>query len=352
MSSNRHQEHVRRVTGFFWQTLNDRGIRCERNAVAVALQELTEAQFGALENAVHALANGHDDVAPMAFAAAFRRISAPNSRKALMRACVVHRADVLLAVATDASMRQEFDVQLTALQLEASSLEDRARAQEVLRSLCGHTQPTMDVPAQVAHPVVEIDAPGGDDVLPPFEPAEPISTSLQGDCVTPEVFAPPTKAFVGRKAKVFGKTGALTWETALLRQSEALPSGATTTVMVEGAAATGEGTFDWSRKLVFMCTLRELHQVLAVLMGWSGELEMKFHGHDRKKSLVLLHQDHGVLVHLRHDRTQVRVPVDDADRYALAMLVLSALVANEPNLDAQTILTVCQAMAVEPVFRH
>ena len=42
------------------------------------------------------------------------------------------------------------------------------------------------------------------------------------------------------------------------------------------------------------------------------------------------------------------VPVEDADRYALAMLVLHAMTANEPLRDAQAILAVCRDVMSPP----
>lgn len=140
---------------------------------------------------------------------------------------------------------------------------------------------------------------------------------------------------------MFGKAAALTWETAPMR-TRAADAPALTTVMIEGATARGDGTFAWDAKIVFACTARELPQLLAVLMGWTNEVEFAFHGGDVRKKLRVEHQAHGLFVKLQGPGATHSVPVDDADRYAVAMLVLHALTANEPLGDAQAVLAVCR----------
>lgn len=182
----------------------------------------------------------------------------------------------------------------------------------------------------------------------------PAVLSIESDAYTPgaptieaeSVIAPVPAAgpsVLRHQSKVFGQSAALTWEIAALAD-QASSAHPLCTVMIEAAAGDGTGRYGWDDKVVFMLTLRELPQVLGVLMGWSSALEFKFHGKLKNKSLVLVHQDHSLHMRLSDARQRLSVPVLDADRYALNMLVLSALCVNEPTLDSQAVLSVCRAM--------
>lgn len=381
--SQDHASHALRVAPFLWQSLNGRGFRCARADIEQAAVELRVDQFALVETAIKALASGSENPQYTACGAAFRRISSASTRQAFVAASINCRGDVLFELATNPSTGAVFDRQYAALVAPASSAAEYEEAAAVLRRLCGIEKP---LHAQLTSPGDTSDP----DELPVFsmppEPADraprppsgpPSTAAGPGVGRATPVRSPRSRAATGgrapvpdvapafadavptstdsrdkpyRQAKVFGSTGALTFEVAPIRQTEGR-SGKEMTVMIEGAVANDDTTYNWTNKIAFMCTLRELHQLLAVLMGWTGVLEMGFHGHDRKKSLHIEHQDHGLFVHLRHAKANVRVPVDDADRYALAMLVLHALKANEPYLDTTAILQVCRAVSERPSFK-
>jgi hypothetical protein len=122
------------------------------------------------------------------------------------------------------------------------------------------------------------------------------------------------------------------------------------TVMIEGARADGEGGYAWRDKVVFSVTAPELPQMLAVLMGWIEAVEFRFHSGSPKKNMAVRHQSSGVVVHLQGLTQALAVPVSDADRYALASLVLHTMVANEPLSSAEAVLQVCRAVMTRPVF--
>jgi hypothetical protein len=232
------------------------------------------------------------------------------------------------------------------------------QSEERLRTWCGTVQAPEELPPLPTTLEKERPAPAPEVATPKPRAARSKSAAAPPavESALPENDSPalPAEAAIRRKAKAFGKAGALTLEIAPVRDQEHHASTARCTVMVEGALATGDGHYDWSAgsKVVFMCTQRELPQLLAVLMGWISELDFKFHGANKKKSLHIEHQDHGLLVHLRDATHNVRVPVDDADRYALAMLVLAAMTHNEPHLDSSSIMAVARAMSVEPAWRR
>jgi len=207
-----------------------------------------------------------------------------------------------------------------------------------------------DAPSAAPVDFVEVLTPPGEDMPLETEPAalrvESSADALGAPKIdAPSVIAPVTAtgpSLLRRQSKVFGQGAALTWEIAALAD-QASSAHPLCTVMIEAAAGDGTGRYRWDDKVVFMLTLRELPQVLGVLMGWSSALEFKFHGKLKNKSLVMVHQDHGLHVRLSDARQRLSVPVLHADRYPLTMLVLSALCANEPTLDSQAVLSVCRA---------
>lgn len=350
-----------RMSAFFAQTLNDRGIRCALEDVRWALPQLRQDQFEQLDAAVQSMAKGHDQQVYMELAATLRRLSDSSLRAALGRAGIALRLDVLFELATQDTTREALGQALGALR--STTAAQRQEAEERLRTWCGSVQidelPPLPVDAQPPapeNPASTAPSPARSSPLrgPAAVPA-PVATEPQSNTVeSGDSPALPAADVIRRKAKVFGKAGALTLEIAPVRAQEHHASTARCTVMVEGALATGDGHFDWSAgsKVVFMCTQRELPQLLAVLMGWTSELEFKFHGANKKKSLHIVHQEHGLLVHVRDAINNVRVPVEDADRYALAMLVLAAMANNEPHLDSSAIMAVSRAMAVSPAWRR
>jgi hypothetical protein len=138
--------------------------------------------------------------------------------------------------------------------------------------------------------------------------------------------------------KVYCNTGALTIEHIALRE------GAGTTLIIEAASkAAGTDRYDWSSKIAFQLTLRELPQFFALLMGWHDAAVFKFHGGNHNKSLTAGHQEHGLYLTIGEATRKIGVPVQDPDRYALATLALSAMAINEPQLNALAVLEVARA---------
>lgn len=360
-----HSPHAAavRMSGFFCQTLNERGITTDIDDLRWALPRLAAHQFEKINHAIQSMAKGHDQQAYMDLAALLRRLSQPALRADFSAAGIAMRLDVLFEMAMGDTTREALFKALAGL----ASMEQAQRqaATAKLRTWCGSVQDDEVLPlpcdaaptAQVQHRP-DASVPG-----PVSVQREPYARARRADApAAAEVSAtvedvrpaPAGAGAIRRKAKVFGKSGALTLETAPVRSSDQAVSTARCTVMVEGAQSNGAGGFDWSdgSKVVFMCTQRELPELLAVLMGWTSELEFKFHGVNRQKTLHVVHQDHGLLVHLREATRNIRVPVADSDRYALAMLVLAAMAHNEPHLDSNAIMAVARAMAVAPAWRR
>ncbi|BDT74017.1 hypothetical protein os4_35700 (plasmid) [Comamonadaceae bacterium OS-4] len=343
-----------RMSGFFYQTLNGRGFRCTVEDLRWVLPQLETEQFNQVELAIHSLSKGHDQQHYMDLVATLRRLCDPGLRSSLRNAGIAMRVDVLFAFAGENASREVLTQALAGLRSTDAAL--KLQSEGKLRTWCGTMQAPDELPPLPPPLAQDSPEPAPAEPKPRAARSKAAATPAATGSALPEKESPalPAEAAIRRKAKAFGKAGALTLEIAPVRDQEHHASTARCTVMIEGALATGDGHYDWSvgSKVVFMCTQRELPQLLAVLMGWISELDFKFHGVTKKKSLHIEHQDHGLLVHLRDATHNVRVPVDDADRYALAMLVLAAMHHNEPHLDSSAIMAVARAMAVAPAWRR
>ena len=318
MTQDSGSAHAQRISGFVWQTMEDRGMACTRQDISTALAELTPSQVMAIEAAAMALAKGADEEADFELLRALRHISAVVLRQALHDQAIEYRAELLLRHATQ--QPECVDFLRLCQQLYGTDDELAAQATSRLRGWLG-TLPAGQEPANSNNRPA---------------PSTRLLASIPSAAAT-------GASVMRRQSKVFGQSAALTWEIAdLADQDPHKPR--MCTVMIEGAASDGTGHYHWDEKVVFMLTLRELPQVLGVLMGWSSELEFKFHGKQKKKALNLVYQEHGLYIRLTDGRQRLSVPVLDADRYPLSMLVLAALCANEPTLDSSAVLAVCRAI--------
>lgn len=337
----------RLLASFVWKTMGARGLACAHQDIATALSELVPEQVAQVYGAGLALAKGGDEEVHFDLLRALRLVSALALRHALHDHGIEYRTEFLLQHGTAGAECNEFLLACRHAQGGDAALAVPALA--LLRDRLGNLAGVEAGPTPVAGPVIALLPLDDEDPPAPAEPpalaVEPHATPVKP---TPKRLnavsaTAPVLAVQRRQSKVFGQSAALTWEIAALADQEPQQH-PLCTVMIEAAAGDGTGRYRWDEKVVFMLTLRELPQVLCVLMGWSSELEFKFHGKQKKKALVIEHQDHGLYVRLTDGRQRLSVPVLDEDRYALSMLVLSALCANEPTLDAQAVLAVCRAM--------
>lgn len=332
MNAHRQHEHARRISGFIWQTLNQRGILCGRPDVNQALQEISGAQLERIEGAAGVLAKGGDSHDAFELLAAFRNVTRAATRTALRDEKVVWRADVLLEVATGATAAR-FNPALNTLLRAQADPADRQAAVKALAELCGALTEADLRPLPAArddHPES-----GGDRHVPPpvLDPA-PANTRRS-------IIEKP----LPRKSKVYGKTAALTVEQALLRD------GTATTIMIEAASKLANSdAYDWRNKIAFQITLRELPEFFALLMGWIDATKFRFHGQENNKSLSAEHQAHALYLTVSQESRKIGVPIEDADRYALAMLVLAAMTLNEPQLTATAVLEIARATMQPPAL--
>lgn len=365
-----HAQQARRAGAFVHQTMRERGIVCMRHDLDAALVELMPVQLQQVVQAATELAKGADTREAMELLAALRAVSAHAARAALAAAGVIYRADVLLAVASAPQTGRTLLRELARLRRADLPQPDRDEAALQLRAMCGpldgsgllhgraapmaadtqvQAPETTDPVAAEAHAAWPERAASQDGSPPPSaaRDQQPSAGAPQRRAEGAEESAPERAAPDARPAKrprqqvkVYGSTGAFTWESAPVRAAS--HEAAQSTVMIEGAAAAGDGTFDWRAKIIFACARRELPQLLAVLLGWRDAAAFRFHGGKAGKELSLTHQEHGLYVKLREGRETVAVPVTDADRYELAMLVLGVMADNDPGRDRHSVLAVCR----------
>ncbi len=342
----RHADAARRASAFVHQTMVGRGLRCLKSDLELALVELAPEQLRQVTDAAQSVAKGADNRTLMELLAALRTVSARPARQALSHAGIIYRADVLLPLAAGDRTGAAFARDMATLQRVGAPAEEREEARTKLLAQCGPLTHE-DLVATTAPAAPSPEPHDAQEDLPHLEELENEGNAQPGRGQAAGALRSNAKESPRRQVKVFGKTAALTWETAPMRGRSA-DAPLLTTVMIEGAAARSDGTFAWNDKVVFACTARELPQLLAVLMGWISEIEFGFHGGDVRKKLHIEHQGHGIFVRLQGPGATHAVPVEDADRYALAMLVLHAMTANEPLRDAQAILAVCRDVMSPP----
>lgn len=109
------------------------------------------------------------------------------------------------------------------------------------------------------------------------------------------------------------------------------------TLMVEGALARGDGqTYDWSRKISFRLTRRELPLFTAIAFGWCPRIEFQGHGTANNKRLVIEDQGTNLFVKLSEGKRTIAVQIGADEITPVASLALGAMHRNEPEFDTQS----------------
>ena len=117
------------------------------------------------------------------------------------------------------------------------------------------------------------------------------------------------------------------------------------TVRIEAAPALGGRRYDWGTKLALQATVKELPQILAVLMGWAPSLVVKNHGPAADKGLKLELQGVNVFCGLWQGKRAMAVPITAPDAYFVTDLVLRQLRRASPHLSSDAILELAGALA-------
>lgn len=134
---------------------------------------------------------------------------------------------------------------------------------------------------------------------------------------------------------IYGKQAALKVELDRLKTEPDAPP--EYTVLVEGARNSDKG-FDWTHKIPFQLTRRELPVLAAFLLGYSAQqkLDIKFHGSAQEKSLHVDDQGGNLFVRLsRGSERPIAVPVEPPDVFAWGELCLIALQMNRPAVSQE-----------------
>jgi hypothetical protein len=136
---------------------------------------------------------------------------------------------------------------------------------------------------------------------------------------------------------VYGARAAMCVEVTAVPGEQPGGRGSFKTVQLDFAASKGDGRFDWSRKLVFRLSKRELPIFAAVLTGWVQKVEFKGHGEDNKKSLTVEDQGGNLYFRIRQGNANLAVPCSAEDIVDLCSRALFAVSENAPGLDSLTI---------------
>lgn len=111
------------------------------------------------------------------------------------------------------------------------------------------------------------------------------------------------------------------------------------TVNIDGAMSSGVRVYDWKNKVIFQLTVPEIPLVIGVLHGFIDKLELKGHGRENEKALVIENQGDKYFISLLCKGESPRgVPVPAKDIYSIITLLLRQALKNDPFLDTNYII--------------
>lgn len=134
---------------------------------------------------------------------------------------------------------------------------------------------------------------------------------------------------------VYATSAALKIELGTLREGHADGS-SQYTVQLDAARARAGGGYDWTAKIPFQFTRRELPLLAAALLGFRTEpLKIGNHGPNADKHFELVDQKAHLYVKVRAGGAPIGVPVGPADVFAWGELCLVALQLNRPAVGTE-----------------
>ena len=131
---------------------------------------------------------------------------------------------------------------------------------------------------------------------------------------------------------------------AVVMELDALQSGLAT-VCIEIAPCVRPREYDWTKKIQFQLTRKELPQFVGMFAGAADDqtkIEFKAHGEEHDKNLRVTKQGAHWLLTVGQKKALHSVQVTAPDTYHLISLCLRALAQNDPHLDPQTIVQLCK----------
>lgn len=148
------------------------------------------------------------------------------------------------------------------------------------------------------------------------------------------------------KLQVFGKTAALTIECARRKRdgdNRAVEHGLT--VEAANVLSGQQRRYNWENKLGFLVLDHELPLLACTLLGWQRECALRYHGPQRDKNLVVIHQGDSLLVELTATGASYRVKVGPTETFNWAMLALRQLQRTHAGISSDAILQTLKATA-------
>lgn len=168
----------------------------------------------------------------------------------------------------------------------------------------------------------------------PFESAHPTEAPIIDERNRP---APATRV----NFHVYGGKGALTIEAAERKTNQGAIQHV---VYIDAAPATAPREYAWKDKLMFMLLPAEIPAVLAVLANLTPKTELRNHGEEKDKALMVEHQGGNIFVKLFHAKRMIAVPVTAEDALRWSALLLRQMQRNQFDLDAASAMTLLRAV--------
>lgn len=131
----------------------------------------------------------------------------------------------------------------------------------------------------------------------------------------------------GAKYKCFSKNAGLTIE-ACMNEAKTLH-----TVNIELAKRIDSTHIDWENKITLQLDAGELVEALQTLLAKRPELDIRYHGPKKSKSLRISHQQTSVYFAAVDGERRASIPLGPGDVYQATALLLRQLSANTPGLE-------------------
>lgn len=112
------------------------------------------------------------------------------------------------------------------------------------------------------------------------------------------------------------------------------------------------GGYNWSQKIQFRLTRRELPLATAAVLGLIQEIGFSGHGPSKDKRLDIRNQPGKVFVRLQQRSTVLAVPITCEDLFMVGTRMLEALVRNTNGLDQSLVMQLVRRVAEVYVDGH
>jgi len=310
-------------TGFVLTVMRDRGVAYDSNErIRDALKDMGEDHKLALHAALDAIRRGTDT-------------SPQFERLASLAKCTLQSV-----VATV----ERCDIEYSAANVYAWMLADATASAVLTRAGAGDQAAARTVRTKLGEPALRVQPPrdvlrerGREQTVLPKPQAAKADIPRANRSGAADAAADLAAQGV-RKHYAFGSKSALMFELDTVQGQEDDRRRHTLRVEAAKKLPGTDGKVDWDNKIIFQFTRKELALVAGGLLGLLPNLKFEGHGKDNDKWCEMQVQPGKLFVKVAQGARVIAVPIEGSDLYEIAVLGQRALVLNDPDLPASTLL--------------